>query len=293
MNGRPLVFTPMTSNAFRLFTGLILLLGLLGCSARKETAEAPGPKVEGSQITIPADAPQKSAIGTEEVTVPKAAITHLTGRLYWDDAVTVRIFTPVAGRVAAVRADLGDAIETGAPLAEIDSPEFGQALANARTAVGNLAQADKANAREKELFAHGAAAQKDVEASESAYVAALAEKDRAESVLAIYGGTDTSSNSVYRLRSPLAGVLVERNINPGQEVRADQMLANATQLYAPLFVVSDPTKLWLQLDVSELDLASLHPGQTLRVYSRAYPDRSFSRARWNTSGIPLIPTPAP
>ena len=39
---------------------------------------------------------------------------------------------------------------------------------------------------------------------------------------------------------PLAGVLVEKNINPGQELRADQMLANAPNLFAPLFVVSDP-----------------------------------------------------
>ena len=74
-------------------------------------------------------------------------------------------------------------------------------------------------------------------------------------------------------RSP--GFLSRRISTPGQEVRADQMLANATQLYAPLFVVSDPAHLWVQLDVAESDLGSLRPGEALRVHSRAYPDKVF------------------
>jgi cobalt-zinc-cadmium efflux system membrane fusion protein len=77
------------------------------------------------------------------------------------------------------------------------------------------------------------------------------------------------------LRSPIAGVLVDRNINPGQELRADLMLANAPNLFAPSFVVSDPTRLWLQLDVAESDLSNLHSGQHLDVYSRAFPGKVF------------------
>jgi cobalt-zinc-cadmium efflux system membrane fusion protein len=166
----------------------------------------------------------------------------------------------------------------GTPLAEIDSPDFGQALSDARTAVGNLVAADKALSRTRELFEHEAAAQRDVEAAEAAFVAAVAERDRAEARLANYGGSDTSSNEVYVLRSPIGGVLVEKNINPGQEVRADLQLANAGPLYAPLFIVSDPAKLWLQLDVSESDLPFLQAGQQLRIFSQAFPDRAFEGA---------------
>ena len=105
-------------------------------------------------------------------------VRHLTGRLYWNDDVTVRVFTPVAGRVSTVEADLGQLVSVGSTLAEIDSPDFGQALANARTAVGNLSVAEKAFTRTKELFAHGAAAQQDLESAEAADTAALAERDR-------------------------------------------------------------------------------------------------------------------
>jgi cobalt-zinc-cadmium efflux system membrane fusion protein len=256
-------------------TGLLAVLALIGCHRHNAETETPSPKIDGETITFETNAPQLRSLDVQAAENRAPAVLHLTGHLTWNDDATVRIFTPVAGRVVTVRARQGEAILAGAPLAEIDSPDFGQALANARAAAGNLAAVEKAFARSQDLLEHGAAAQKDVEAAEASEVAAQAERDRAYAVLANYGGSDKSTNSIYFLRSPLAGVLVEKNINPGQEVRADQMLANATQLYAPLFVVSDATKLWLQLDVSEMDIGELHVGQHMRIHSPAYPDKSF------------------
>jgi cobalt-zinc-cadmium efflux system membrane fusion protein len=256
---------------------LLGVVCLLGCNKEKPAAVAdlPSPQVDGEKVVFLTNAPQLASISVQTAEVRTLAVTHVTGRLYWNEDTTVGVFTPVAGRVTDVRVDLGQAISIGTPLAEIDSPDFAQALANARTSVGNLAAADKAFSRSKELLAHGAAAAKDVEAAEAAYVAALAERDRAEAVLANYGGSDKSTNSVYILRSPIAGVLVDKNINPGQELRADLMLANAPNLFAPSFIVSDPTKLWLQLDVTESDLSALHTGQRLQVSSRAFPGKVF------------------
>ena len=62
--------------------------------------------------------------------------------------------------------------------------------------------------------------------------------------------------------------MVERNLNPGQEVRPD-----AT---TPLFVISDPRRLWILLDATEADLAALEPGAALRIRSAAFPDRRFA-----------------
>jgi len=260
---------------FTILNSLILATLVLGCRRESNPDQSGGPKVTGDEVTFAAGSPQLDSIVCEAAQPRTVAVRHLTGRLYWNDDVTVRIFTPVAGRVSAVLADLGQAVSNGAPLAELDSPDFGQALAAARTAVANLAAADKANARAQELFAHGAAAQKDVEAAEAAYAAALAERDRAEAVLANYGGSDRSTNEVYLLRSPMAGMVVDKNINPGQELRPDMMLGNVAQVFNPLFVVSDPTKLWLQVDVSEADLPSLEPDQPLEIRCPAFPEKVF------------------
>jgi cobalt-zinc-cadmium efflux system membrane fusion protein len=276
MNRRKPASPPVTTGVFR----SLALSGLLalGACARKPALppEPPAPRIAGEKIVFPAQAPQLASLTVESATARKLAITHATGRLYWSDDTTVRIFTPVAGRVASVQADIGQAVTAGTPLAAISSPDFGQALADARTAAGNLASAEKAFRRAQDLLANDAAAQKDVEAAEAAYVAATAERDRAQARLALYGGRGSETDELYLLRSPLAGIVVEKNINPGQEVRADQMLANATNLFAPLFVVGDPRRLWLQLDIGETDLESLNPGQKLLVHAKAFPERVFS-----------------
>ena len=264
----------------RLPAGALCLLAafaLAGCTKKEAPVadDSSAPKVSGDEVTFAAGSPQLDSLTVETAQPRTVAVRHLTGRLYWNDDVTVRIFTPVGGRVSAVLADIGQTVSTGASLAEIDSPDFGQALAAARTAAGNLAAAEKAFNRSKELFAHGAVAQQDVESAEAADTAALAERDRAEGVLANYGGSDRGTNEFYLLRSPLAGTVVDKNINPGQELRPDMMLGNVPQTFNPLFTVSDPTKLWLQVDVAEADLPSLEPGQPLRLRCNAFPEKTF------------------
>ncbi|MGA2245085.1 MAG: efflux RND transporter periplasmic adaptor subunit [Verrucomicrobiota bacterium] len=231
--------------------------------------------MNGDEVQFARGSPQLESINVGEALPRTIAIHHLTGALYWDDDVTVHVFTPVAGRVTRVLAHLGQVVTNGTALAEVDSPDFGQALSAARTAVANLVALDKADVRAKDMFAHGAAAQKDVEAAEAAYGAALAERDRAEAVLANYGGNDHSTNEVYRLRAPLAGVIVDKNVNPGQELRADMMLGNVPQTFNSLFTVSDPARLWLQLDVPEAELSALATGQKLIVHCEAFPGRVF------------------
>ncbi|MDB6110886.1 MAG: Efflux transporter, family, subunit, partial [Pedosphaera sp.] len=254
---------------------LVAALGLVGCKEEKKTAELPGLKVEGSTITIPADAPEKASIAVEQVDVFKTNVTHLTGRLIWNDDATVRVFSPVAGRVETILTDLGRSVSAGDALAKIASPDFGQAQADARRAAGDLQLAERASARIRELHDHGVAAQKDVESAEADYTRAVSEKDRALARLTLYGGTGGSFDQMYQLKTPLPGLVVEKNINPGQEVRPDQMLANAPQLFAPLFVVTDPAILWVQLDVTESGTSALKPGQELKIYTQAFPDRVF------------------
>jgi cobalt-zinc-cadmium efflux system membrane fusion protein len=82
-------------------------------------------------------------------------------------------------------------------------------------------------------------------------------------------------NQAFPLRTPLPGIVVERNVTPGQEVRPDQMLASMPQLVAPLFVVTNPNRLWLMLDVPEQDVASVHAGEHVDIHVKALPGRVF------------------
>jgi cobalt-zinc-cadmium efflux system membrane fusion protein len=253
-----------------------MLLILSGCHSGKDTAELPEAKVSGDTVIMATNSPQLAALTIGPVEAEQPAFVPLTGRLVWDEGATVRVFTPFAGIVRNLFVDVNQPVTKGMPLAEIQSPDFGQAQSDARKAASDLRRADQTLTRLRDLFEHGAAPRKDLESAEADYASAQAEKDRAQARLAIYGVTATSTNQDFLLPSPLTGILVERNITPGQEVRPDQMLANMPQFTAPLFVVTDPARLWIQIDATELDLPHLRPGRELTFASRAFPGQTFT-----------------
>ena len=253
-----------------------LFVLLTGCNPGKEAAEVPETKVSGDTVIMATNSPQLAALTIGPVEAAQPAFVPLTGRLVWDEAATVRVFTPFAGIVRSLFVDVNQSVTKGMALAEIQSPDFAQAQSDARKAASDLRRADQNLTRLRDLFEHGAAPRKDLESAEADYASAQAERDRAERRLAIYGATTTSTNQDFLLPSPLTGILVERNVTPGQEVRPDQMLANMPQFTAPLFVVTDPSRLWIQIDATELDLPHLRPGRELTFNSRAFPDQTFT-----------------
>ena len=260
-------------------TVLLLILSsfLIGChSSTEKPAEAQGPRVEGDQIILPEGSPQIGSLSVAPVELCKGAMIHLNGRLVWNDDTTVRVFTPFAGRVTQIIADVGLAVKSHETLAMVASPDFGQAQADARRAESDFRLVDRTLTRVRELYEHGAAPKKDLEAAEADFGRAQSEKTRTAQRLSLYGGSADSIDQACPLKSPLDGVVVEKSINPGQEVRPDQMLANAPHLFAPLFVVSDPSKLWIWLDATEHDLQYLKVGQSIAVHSYAFHDRVFN-----------------
>ena len=202
-------------------------------------------------------------------------VQHFYGRVVMNEEVTVRVFSPIAGRVERMMADLGKPVKAGDVLATVLSPDFGQAQADWRKAGSDLALAERVLRRVKDLEEHGAAAKKDVEAAQADVDRALTEKARTEVKLSQYGGTKAELDGTYALKSPISGVVTDRNINPGQEVRPDAMMATNPLLASPLFIVSDPKKLWVMLEVTERDLPKLAPGDELTLHSAAFPGKSF------------------
>ncbi len=260
---------------------VLLAAGLTLVSCRRATeAQAAGepvaePRVEGDRLILGAHSPQLTALQVAPAARAAAETLRLAGRMVWDEDVTVRIFSPFAGRVVAVAADAGQRVRPNDVLATLAAPDFGQAQADARRAATDLMLAERTLAREQDLLAHGVVAAKDVDAAEADAARARAEAQRAEARRALYGGDSLSVDGAFPLRTPLGGVVVERNLTPGQEVRPDQMLASDPELVRPLFVVTDPASMWMMIDLPEPDVPSLAVGTPLRIYTRAWPDRVF------------------
>jgi cobalt-zinc-cadmium efflux system membrane fusion protein len=279
---------PVRHLPFALFS--LFSLALSGCHSEHKTAERPETKVIGNTVTMPTNSPQAAALTVERVGAEQRAFVTLTGRLVWDEDATVRVFSPFAGIVRKLFVEVNQPVTKGTPLAEIQSGDFAQVQAEAHKAESEFRRAERNLARLTDLAEHGAAPRKDLEAAQADYASAQAEQERAEGRLAIYGASVTAAaGKGFLLPSPLDGLLVERNVTPGQEVRPDQMLANVPQFTAPLFVVSDPKRLWVWLDVTEMHLPLVREGEELTIRSKAFPDQVF-KGRLDLIGNSLDPT---
>jgi cobalt-zinc-cadmium efflux system membrane fusion protein len=257
---------------------LVLALSILsfGCHSRKVAEQPPEPTVAEGKVTMPPDSPQLAALTIESANAAQKTFVPLSGRLMWDEEVTVRVFSPFAGIVRKLGVTVGQPVTKGMALAEIQSSDFGQVLSDARKAESEFRRAENNLNRLRDLVEHGAAPKKDLESAEADYAAAEAEKGRARARLATYGCTTTAVDHGFLLPSPLDGIVVEKNVTPGQEVRPDQMLANAPQFTAPLFTITDPSRLWIQIDATEVDLPHLKPGSEFTFFSRAFPGQVFT-----------------
>jgi len=238
---------------------LLLLTLLAGCQDKAEpVAAAPLPIIENQQLRYPAGHPQLRLLATEPAKAASSFEVELPARLVWNEERTQRIYPAFAGRVSRIVADVGQRVGTGQVLAELASPDFGAAQADAARAQADAQLARQALQRQRELFEAGVVARKDLEQAQAEAARAQADVDRAQARTRLYGSS-AGVNQMLALRSDMGGTVVERNLNPGQEVRPDN---NGS---SPLFVVTDPTSLWLLIDAHEADVRDLRPGARVQL----------------------------
>jgi membrane fusion protein, heavy metal efflux system len=247
----------------------ILSLALLACltactEAPAPAPEAPAPILQGNQLRFAPGHPQLALLGMAAAAPGKAITVELPAKLVWNEERTQRIYPAFAGRVMAIKADVGQAVKSGTLLAQLASPDFGMAQADTAKSQADVGLTQKSLARQKELFDAGIIARKDLDVAQADAARAQAENQRAQARTKLYGGAGGGSGGVNQslgLIANISGVVVERNLNPGQEVRPDQSGPGVPAL----FVVTDPTSLWVQIDARESEIGTLKIGSSFEL----------------------------
>jgi cobalt-zinc-cadmium efflux system membrane fusion protein len=244
-------------------------LTLLGaCQDKAEpVAAAPLPIIQDKQLRYPAGHPQLPLLVSTTALQAQNIAIELPAKLVWNEEKTQRVYPAFAGRVTRIGADVGQSVKAGQVLAELASPEFGAAQADTSRAQADATLTKLALQRQRELFEAGVVARKDLEQAEAEAARTQAEVARAQARTSLYGSS-TGVNQQLGLRSDMAGVVVERNLNPGQEVRPDGASS-------PLFVVSDPSVLWVSIDAQEADVRDLRPGAKVQLLVPSLPDQKL------------------
>ncbi|MFC5510429.1 efflux RND transporter periplasmic adaptor subunit [Massilia jejuensis] len=184
----------------------------------------------------------------------------LPGEVHFNEDRTAHVVPRVAGVVESVSAALGQDVRKGQALAEIASPELAELRSAALAADKRVGFARVTYEREKKLWEDKISAQQDYLQAEQEYREAQIEAQSARSKLTALGaGSGSGALNRYVLRAPFNAVVVEKHLAQGEAVKED---ANA-------FVLSDLSKVWVQIAVSPKDLGTISVGQSVTIRSPA------------------------
>lgn len=198
----------------------------------------------------------------------------------------VDVGSELSGIIRTVEADYNDVVKNGQVLARLDTSKLEtqvqQYKASLESSVAKLRQvqatvketgSELARIREaRELSGNRVPSKHDLDAAEASHERALADEaaarasiSQAEATLKTIQ-TDLSKAVIY---SPVNGIVLKRNIEPGQTV--------AASLQAPVLftIAEDLTKMELRVDVDEADVGRVRKGQKASFTVDGYPDHTF------------------
>ena len=203
-----------------------------------------------------------------------AAQLETTGQVDFDQTRLAHVSPRISGRVHRVDALLGQNVRAGQKLAQIDSIELGQTKAVYLQAKANEELARKSFDRAQALYADRIASEQEALEAEAKLREATAGLRTAEETLHLYGLSqeqvdsltyDDREASIYSLRAPFAGTLVERHATLGELVTPERNL----------FTLADLSRVWIWIDVYQRDLSGVHVDDRARAEVDAFPGEVF------------------
>ncbi len=190
----------------------------------------------------------------EKVEVP--VNIKLPGRLAFNAEKSKVLSARAPGRVERIYAFDGALVDVGSPIVELYSPEFlsaqqeyllssktAQVLETSKTMSDLLGDARITQQAAANRMRNLGASDGDIKSIEST--------------------GKTQSNLI--MRSPLKGVVVKRNVEPGSALNSGDIIAT----------LADPRQLWFLGNVFEQDFRMIKQGQKIVLHLEAYPDKDF------------------
>jgi cobalt-zinc-cadmium efflux system membrane fusion protein len=217
------------------------------------------------EVVLDADALALSDVAVGAATTVPAGGLRVTGAITYDQNRMSHIGPKTDGRVTELRVEVGTRVSQGQVLAHLESTEVGNTRAELSEAEALLLIARETFDRETRLEAQGISSRREVLVAEAQLRTIEAQRRSAEERLRLLGAAAHGEGGHFDVVAPYDGVVVERHGARGEVVGpADQ-----------LFTVADLTRLWIELDVFERDLAAVAEGQSVEVTTAAWPGRTF------------------
>lgn len=189
----------------------------------------------------------------------------LNGRVTFNQEQVARVFPIFGGTVTEVSAEIGDHVRKGDILAVIRSGEVADYEKQKKEAEQQLVIARRNLQSVQDMFASGMASERDVLQARQELGNAEAEEKRITEIFSIY---HLAGKSLYLVKAPVSGFIIEKNINKEMQIRSDQN--------DEMFVISGLENVWVMADVYESDISKVHENAPARITTLAYPGKEFT-----------------
>ncbi|MCC6750718.1 MAG: efflux RND transporter periplasmic adaptor subunit [Deltaproteobacteria bacterium] len=182
-------------------------------------------------------------------------VVQLVGTVATDPRRVAVVGSRIAARVRRVYKVLGDPVRKEEVLADLDSAELARAQADLLKAKAREVAAEAEAQRAASLAAERVGSRREAEQAKAQAAVARAEREAAEQSMRALGGDRGTPLGLLRLRSPIAGRVIEAKLARGQAVEPSHAA----------YVVADLSSLWVELKVFERDLATVRMGDPVEV----------------------------
>jgi membrane fusion protein, heavy metal efflux system len=240
---------------------VIFSVFLLATSCQKEEK-----KHEEVKTTFTLTDKMLATIKTELASIqPLKNELNFYGKITADNNKIIDVFPVVGGNVIKVSVELGDYVTKGQVLAVIRSTEVASFEKELEDAQNDVVVAKNNVKVAQELFEGKITAERDVLEAKSIYDKALSQLHRIQETYKIY---NIKAGSLYEVRSPLSGFIIEKKINQDMLLRSDKS--------DNIFDVAEINDVWAIANVNESDINLVKLGEKAAVTTLSNPDKVFN-----------------
>lgn len=188
----------------------------------------------------------------------------LTGKISFNEDKVARVFPLAGGFVRDLYVELGDHVKKGQVMAIIRSPEIAGFTREGAAAQSQVSVAEKNAQVATELYKSGNISEVELINAQKDLENAKSELARIQAVLDMYSA---GSGSVYPIKSPVSGIIVQKNIALNMELRTEDI--------SPVFIVGDLDDVWVMSNIYESDITKIKEGYETEITTISYPDKTF------------------
>jgi RND family efflux transporter MFP subunit len=230
-------------------------------------------------VTIAADKLQNAQLKIEEATTGQGAVAasgmRVTGTVQSNAYKEIPVLPIAGGIIRQVKAELGDRIRAGQPLAVLFSAALAEAQAAYLKMLADVEEHHQHHRRTIELVELGAASREELEQATARYKMAQAELASARQRLLLLGMTEKRVDDLrspdkvaplITIESPSSGTVISRSVNVGEVVMEGK----------ELFRVADLSSVWVIGQVYENDFALIRTGMRAAITAPAFPGKTFT-----------------